>query len=92
MPPSIKELRDRAEQALRGLLGRGLSRADRRLVARAYANAAWRLSHGLPEPTHHAYATFKGKPVVLNPQMVQWVAGVKPLTAEEIAYASPSCV
>ena len=76
MPRSTRAtLRARADQALRGLLGRGLSRSDRRLVAHAYANAADRCQRGLPPLRTSKYSRWQGQPVILNPAMIQWIAG-----------------
>lgn len=87
-----RRLRSRADTVLRGLLGRGLARANRRLVARAYALAAYRLLHSLPTAARHRYARHDDSPVILNQDMIAFVAEVKPParpTAEQQAYARP---
>lgn len=73
-----RQLRIRAEDALRGLMGRGLARADRRLVAHAYGHAAYRLGASLPPLARSKYSHWQGAPVTLNQNMVAWVAKVQP--------------
>jgi hypothetical protein len=61
------------------MMGRAISRRDRRLVARAYANGSYRLSQVLPPVTYGKYVRSHGKPVVLNEAMLAWIAfGDKP--------------
>jgi len=67
-------LRLRANRTLLGFMGRSISRGDRRLVARAYANGAYRLSQGLKPLFGGKYSRSHGKPVVLNEAMVHWIA------------------
>lgn len=82
-------LRRRANAVLLGFMGRSISRADRRLVARAYANGAYRMSQGL-KPIQGRYSRHAGRPVVLNEAMLAWIAFgdsvVKPDSKVEAQY------
>lgn len=77
-------LRRRANTVMLGMFGRAISRPHRRLVARAYANGAYRLSQGKPHPAVTRYSHFRGQPVVLNEAMLAWVAfGDRPTPTPE---------
>ncbi len=67
-------LRIRANRTLLGFMGRAISRADRRLVARAYVNGAYRLSQSLAPLKCGHYSRSHGKAVVLNEAMLSWIA------------------
>ena len=67
-------LRQRADRVLLGFMGHQISRTDRRLVARAYSNEAYRLSQGLKPLKGGKYSTHQGRPVVLNQAMIAWIA------------------
>lgn len=62
-------------------------RRHRRLVARAYANAAYRYRSGWGPLERSRYSHFEGQSVVLHGSVLKWIAGEQPPTATEQAYA-----